>query len=108
MNGRDRGAVLGGSGNPKVAVARDFECEPILHFVRLSLFSTVPSAVEVKLKEITVDAKLVSRASVFICANYRLMKRLSRQAVDKSFQLHLIRGPQGEQSDRWMIGLTLV
>jgi hypothetical protein len=60
MNGGDRGAVLGGSGNPKVAVVRDFECEPILHFVRLSLLSTVSSDVEAKLNEITVDLKMVS------------------------------------------------
>jgi hypothetical protein len=60
MNGGDRGAVLGGSGNPKVAVVRDFECEPILHFVRLSLLSTVSSDVEAKLNESTVDPKMVS------------------------------------------------
>jgi hypothetical protein len=62
MNGRDRGAVLGGSGNSKVAVARDFECEPILHFVRLSFLSIVSSDVEATLKEITVDPKMVSGA----------------------------------------------
>jgi hypothetical protein len=62
MNGRDRGAVLGSSGNPKVAVARDFECEPILHFLRLSLSSTVSSDVEAKLKQAAVDPKMVSGA----------------------------------------------
>jgi len=59
MNGGDRGAVLGGSSNPKVAVVRDFECEPILHFARLSLLSTVSSDVEAKLNESTVDPKIV-------------------------------------------------
>jgi hypothetical protein len=62
MNGGDRGAALGSSDNPKVAVARDFECEPILHFVRLSLLSTVSSDVEAKLKKITVDPKMVNGA----------------------------------------------